>query len=210
MNRLQYISQINPFWAVHISNFIEEYPEFKQYEYLIPIHPVEPIPYTNVNTLFQAIMHYICAMGVRYSYAIKQWEIMYPLINLDDWEKIRENMLLLQTNPQIQNKKKSIYHKVCEVMNEHTLNHENIHISNIEVLRKHVSGIGVGCVAWCKKYFSFDDDCVEYTDICFVKGFEKVYHTKNMSQRKQKAKEWKDKGFGRISNLMVLQISEYA
>ena len=81
MNRLELISQINPIWAITISNFIEDYPEFKQYVYMAPINQIEKIPYKNVSTLFQAIMHYICSAGVRYTYAVKQWEIIYPLIN---------------------------------------------------------------------------------------------------------------------------------
>ena len=65
MSRLELISQINPIWAVTISNFIEEYPEFKQYVYMAPVNQIEPIPYKNVSTLFQAIMHYICSAGVK-------------------------------------------------------------------------------------------------------------------------------------------------
>jgi hypothetical protein len=57
-----------------------------------------------------------------------------------------------------------------------------------------------------KRYFSLDDDCVEYTDIYFKKGFEKIYKTNSLAQRKQKAKEWENKKFGRIGSLMTLQI----
>ena len=75
MSRLELISQINPIWAVTISNFIEEYPEFKQYVYTAPVNQIEPIPYKNVSTLFQAIMHYICSVGVRYTYALNNGKL---------------------------------------------------------------------------------------------------------------------------------------
>ena len=52
MSRLELISQINPIWAVTISNFIEEYPEFKQYVYMAPVNQIEPIPYKNVSTFY--------------------------------------------------------------------------------------------------------------------------------------------------------------
>jgi hypothetical protein len=210
MSRLELISQINPIWAITISNFIEEYPEFKQYVYMAPINQIEQIPYKNVTTLFQAIMHYICSAGVRYTYAVKQWEIIYPLINLDEWENIIENSILLRNNTNIQNKKREMYFNLCRFMNENNLTHKNLNVSHLKNLQKNVSGIGEGCIAWCKKYFTIDDDCIEYTDINFKKGFEKLYNIDSLTLRKQKAKEWQEKGFGRIGSLMVLQIGVYA
>jgi hypothetical protein len=209
MNRLELISQINPVWAVTISSFIEQYPEFKPYEYLAPLTPIESIPYKNVNTLFQGIMHYICSVGVRYTYAIKQWEIIYPLINCDEWETILENSINLQNNINIQNKKREIYYNLCQFINQNNLNHENLNVSHLKLLQKNVSGIGDGCIAWCKKYFTSDDDCVEYTDIYFKKGFENIYHTDSLTLRKQKANEWEEKNFGRIGSLMTLQVGGY-
>lgn len=208
MNRLEIISQINPIWAITISCFIEEYPEFKPFVYLAPINPIEPIPYINVHTLFQGIMHYICSVGVRYSYAIKQWEIIYTALN-GDWETILKNVEDLKNNTNIQNKKRNIYYNLCHFMNNNKLNHNNINISHLKLLQANISGIGDGCVAWCKKYFTLDDDCVEYTDIYFKKGFEKIYGTSANSLRKKKAEEWINKHYGRIGNLMVLQVGGY-
>jgi len=210
MNRLEFISQINPVWAVTISNFMDEYPEFKPYLFMAPINPIEPLPYTNVNTLFQAVMHYICAVGVRYTYAVKQWQLIYPLIISDEWEIIIENSINLQNNANIQNKKREIYYNLCQFMNENNINHKNLNVSHLKLLQKNVSGIGDGCIAWCKKYFTLDDDCVEYTDIYFKKGFAKIYHTDSLSSRKIKAKEWQEKKYGRIGNQMILQIGGYA
>lgn len=210
MNRLELISLINPEWSVTISNFMNEYPEFKPYLFMAPINPIEPLPYNNVNTLFQAVIHYICAVGVRYTYAVKQWQLIYPLINCDDWEIILENFINLQNNINIQNKKREIYYNLCQFMNENNINHKNLNVSHLKLLQKNVSGIGDGCIAWCKKYFTLDDDCIEYTDIYFKKGFEKIYHTDSFASRKHKAKEWQEKKFGRIANLMILQIGGYA
>lgn len=210
MERLQIISQINPVWAVTISSFIEMYPEFKEYQFLAPIHQVETCPYPNINTLFHAIMFYICSSGVRYTYAKNQWEIIYPLLDTDDWTTIMEASLSLRNNPKIQNKKRETYFKLCHFMNENGLTHTELNISHLDLLRENVSGIGDGCVAWCKKYFTIDDDCVEYTDITFKKGFKKVYNKDSLSSRKQKAKEWQQNGFGRIGSLMIIQIGGYA
>lgn len=209
MDRLNFIAQINPVWAITICEFFEDYPEFKPYDYMTPIKPIETIPYKNVNTLFQAIMHYICAVGISYNYAIKQWDIIFPLINHDSWDTIFENMLLLKNNTNIQNKKRKIYYNLCQFMNQYNLTHMNLNISHLAILQQKVPGIGIGCVAWCKKYFSLDDDCLEYTDINFVRGFKKLYDSDSLALIKQKANEWNDKKFGRIANLMVLQIGGY-
>jgi len=210
MERLELIYNINPDWAFTISSFIEAYPEFIPYLYLAPICPIEPIPYTNVNTLFEGIMHYICASGVRYTYAFHQWQIIYPLINGNDWETILENSVLLKNNPNIQPKKREIYYNLCRYMNENNFTHKNLSISHLKNIQKNVSGIGIGCLSWCSKYFTLDDNCVEYTDIKFKKGFEKIYNTHFLTIRKQKAKEWEEMCFGRIGNLMVIQVGGYA
>lgn len=151
------------------------------------MHPIERIPYKNVNTLFQAILHYICAVGVRYSYAVKQWEMIFPQINCQEWSKILENTLLLSTNTAIQNKKRELYYNLCIFMDQNNINHTTLNVTHLPLLQKNVSGIGVGCIAWCKKYFSLD----------------------SLSLRKKMSKEWQEKKFGRIGNLMILQIAGY-
>ena len=209
MSRLELIYAINPEWSITITKFMEEYPEFKPFINIVPINPIVPIPYENINNLFQAIMHYICAVGVRYTYALNQWKIIYPLIDCEDWQTILENTINLKNNLAIQNKKRDIYYNLCNFMQQNNLNHRNLNVSHLDLLRKNISGIGDGCIAWCKKYFTTDDNCIEYTDIYFKKGFLKLYNSDSLASRKQKAKEWLGKGFGRISNLMVLRIGAY-
>ena len=207
MNRLEYIAQTNPSWAIKIREFMDSYPIFAPYEFMVPLSPSSQIPYHNVNSLFEAILHYTCATGVRYSYAVKQWEMIYPLINHSDWETILSNAERLRNNTSIQNKKREIYYNICRFMSENNLNHNTLNTSHLKLLQKNVSGIGIGCVAWCKKYFTCDEDCVEYTDIYFVKGFQTLYQTNSISLRKKMSAEWTQRKFGRIANLMVLGIS---
>jgi hypothetical protein len=203
-HRFQFITQQNPLWAVTIYTFFEEYPEFQPYAYLVPLSPHESCPYPGIDTLFHAILHYICAAGVRYDYAARQWSIILKLLS-SDWDLIVANLNF--NNSSLQNKKKQIYIDVCAFMNENGLTHETLDMSHLPAMKAQVKGIGDGCLAWCKKYFTTDDNCVEYTDIAFKKGFQTLYGTSNVSQRKKKAEEWVEKGFGRIGGLMVLQIS---
>ena len=57
MDRLNFIAQIDQVWAITICDFFargtcgEAYLEFKPYDYLTPINPIETIPYKNVNTV---------------------------------------------------------------------------------------------------------------------------------------------------------------
>lgn len=209
MSRLEIISQINPLWAVHISEFLDAYPEFKPYSYCAPFNEIESIPYKNVATLFQSIIHYICSAGVQYSYAIKQWDILFSLINNKTWHEIKINLTNLGYDTRIQPKKRFIYFNLCQEMDKINIDHNNIALSHLSILKNNVNGMGDGCLAWCKKYFSLDEDCVEYTDIMFKKGFKKLYQTDNITQRKNKAREWINNKYGRIANLMVIQIGGY-
>jgi hypothetical protein len=184
-----------------------DYPEFMNMFDRIPLTPIQKIPYNNVNTLFQAILHYVCATGVRYTYAIHQWEIIFPLINTHSWEEIMTNMKNLQTNTNIQPKKREIYLNICTYLNEHSISHHSINISHLPILRENIKGIGIGCLAWINKYFTNNDDCVEYTDIKFKKGFKRIYGENKTNIMKMKADEWKIKKYGRIANLMVLACS---
>lgn len=207
MDRLQFIQYVNPEWGNTIQCFLMDYPEFMPHINKIPLVPNYPIPYTNVNTLFQAILHYICSVGVRYSYAIKQWTYIFQLINLNNWDDICENMKNICTDTRIQNKKREMYYNVCLFMNVNNLTHITIQPHHIQLIKKNVNGIGDGCVAWIKRYFTTDDDCVEYTDINFKKGFKNIYGSESMKMRKDKTKEWTAKGYGRISNYIVINCS---
>jgi hypothetical protein len=214
MNRINQITQINPVWAANINEFLNKYPEFKQYEYLVPISPVTGPQYKNVNTLFEGLMWYICAAGVRYTYAVKQWQIIYPLIEQtlnNTWSIVYSNITTkLDIIGGIQPKKLSIYKHVMQYMRTNNITHIDITIADIYNICNTVNGVGDGCLAWCKRCFTGDDDCVEYTDIKFKKGFMKIYHVDTLALRKQKAREWANLGFGRISSMMIMLISCYA
>lgn len=209
---MQQVFEVNPEWGCVLLRFVEEYPEFKPYVEFAPLHAIEPIPYPNIRSLFDAVLHYICAVGVRYDYAVKQWDIIHAFLETEDWEMIRANMENLRTNPAIQPKKRDMYANVCAYMNQQGLTHRTLNTSHLSLLQKNVKGVGEGCVAWCKKYFTMDDDCVEHTDRGFIQGFERVYgkdHS-SLAHRRQKVEEWKAKGLGRMGGLMVLQIKGYA
>jgi hypothetical protein len=198
----------DPIWGSTVERFLLTYPEFQEYVHVAPMCSREPIPYPNVTTLFESIMHYICSSGVRYDYAYYQWETIYPLISAEhDWTEIVLNIESMRSDSRIQPKKRDIYYGLCSYMIDNGLDHTNVSLSDLKAISEKVNGIGPGCVAWCKKYYTSDDDCVEYTDINFKKGFHKLYNTDSLSDRKKKSEEWRSAGFGRIANLFVQNIT---
>lgn len=207
MNKLEIIQLVNPEWGILLQCFLMDYPEFKPYSYRLPMSPSYPLPFENVNTLFQAIFYYICASGVNFNYALKQWEYIYPLINTNNWEELCERVMNFRADQRIQPKKREIYYNICEFMKLQNLTHNTIQPDNVSLLKENVKGIGVGCIAWIKKHFTSSDDCVEYTDIYFKKGFKILYKNDTLKMRKNKADEWKEKGYGRLANYMVLGIA---
>ncbi len=206
MERIAIISEYDPVWASKIISFFNDYPEFVNYAYLIPLMRAEPMPYKNVNNLFEGLMFYVCCAGVRFSYALDQWEILYPIIS-SSYRNLPTVIEKLRQNDKIQNKKRTTYIAICEFMHQNGISMDGISIQTIEQIKANVIGVGDGCVAWCKRYYSDEDDWVEYSDGYFVTGFEIMYGTKSATARKKKATEWISKGYGRISSLMVMALS---
>ncbi len=204
MERIEFISEHDPVWASKIISFFNDYPEFVKYAYLIPLMRAEPMPYKNVHTLFGGLMFYVCSAGVRFAYALSQWEILYPIISTGTVD-LSTMIQKIEQNDKIQPKKKTIYISILRFMRETGVS--TFTIQTVEQIKRNVSGVGDGCVAWCKRYFSDDDDWVEYSDGYFVTGFEIMYGTKSAAARKKKAAEWISKGYGRISSLMVMALS---
>jgi hypothetical protein len=197
----------DPEWSATVQRFFIEYPEFQEYRHLVPLRPKESIPYDNVKTLFESIVHYIASAGVRYTYAYNQYQMIYQRMQVSDPIEILKE---LETDPKVQPKKRPIYSGLASYMTRKGLTTETLRMEHMKDLAMSVKGIGPGCVAWCKKYFTQDDDCIEYTDINFMKGFKVLYGEHKLKDRKLKSDEWKAKGFGRLVNVFVQNIEFYA
>ncbi len=202
MRRMEWISENDCEWGSKIIDFMSENDEFKKYGYMIPLLRREAVPYKNVNNLFEGLMFYVCGAGVRMQYATSQWEIIYPIVQSNDVKSIMEK---IEENTKIQKKKKETYLCILRFMEKNNIERENISLENIKKMREEVKGVGEGCVGWCVKYYSLDDDCVECSDRYFVKGYKILYG--NMSNMRKRVNIWKEKGYGRIANLMVMAVS---
>lgn len=209
MDTIELIHAVNPEWGNRIFMFLCDYPEFQPYMHLAPLSPKCTIPYANVHSVFQAILYYVCASGVRFSYALQQWELLY-ISDSASWEETVQHFARLKDDPRIQKKKREIYFNICMCMVQHSITKQQLNETPelVSIFRTHVSGIGDGCVAWVHRYFTLRDDCVEYTDICFRKGFRIVYGAEKDTTRfrKQMVAEWNQKQMGRVANLFIFRI----
>ena len=56
MDRIEFISETDPMWASTIISFFNDYPEFVNYAYLVPLFRTDPMPYKNVHTDVQSTL----------------------------------------------------------------------------------------------------------------------------------------------------------
>jgi len=210
MDRLHQIAILNPEWAVTISEFVTKYPEFKKYLYLAPISPVIRMHIPEIKTLFECLIWYVCQAGVKYDYAETQLYIILPLIKHTNWDIILQNLISLNTNTNIQAKKRKIYFDIANYMQSHNITHDTITIADLVDMSRRKIGVGESCVGFCKCRFSNDNDGVEFTDMYFVRAYKKIYGTDNKISIKATVDDWKANGFGRIGNMMMFQIHHYS
>ena len=210
MDRLLQISLLNPEWAVNISEFITTYPEFRPYLYMAPMSPIIKLPHTEIKTLFDCFIWYVSQSGVKYSYAEKQLLIIFPLIKHPNWNTVHSNLISLQTNINIQPKKRQVYFNIANYMMIHNMTHNTFTIDNIIDISQQKIGVGDSCVGFCKGIYTNDDDGVECTDMYFMRAYNKIYGTDNRTHIKYKVDKWKLEGFGKIANMMMFQIHHYS
>lgn len=198
------------------------------------VPPIVPIVYFEVNSFFRSVFHYVCSSGVRYSYAVEQWIILLKLLESDSWDIIASNILNIENDGslinvmnsdqenqfaesikklfgkkkimqlKIQPKKINIYKSLINFMVSRNLTHKTLSVEHINEIRANVSGIGDGCYAWCKFHFTTDDDCIDYSDIIYIKSYDRIYNCKSThTQRKKKANEWISKNYGRVARQLI-------
>lgn len=211
IDRLEMIALINPEWAIKICEFLENYPEFQKYRHIASLQdrPNSSGEEWMPKTLFEHVLYYICASGVRYTYAISQFKIVVNFLR-SDWIYITSNIYTFLSTNNIQPKKKSIYWNTLLWMYNRNITKDTLTYENILSMKYDVVGIGDGLVAYITTNYTNYDTCLQYTDINFCKGFEKVYGIKDKSSIKQKCEEYTSRGFGRVANSLMFQISHYA
>lgn len=209
MDRIEKIGLQKPEWAVELNNFLERFPEFQQFRQIAPLDATLPKTTDDEKdpqTIFETIIYYVANTGVRFSYALQQFDLLRVFIRSYNWE---QNLYYLQwflNSYNIQPKKKDIYWNIYGYMNQRGITKDNITIENALEMQQYISGLGDGYLAYMRNKYTKSDDCLSYTDINFLKGFDKVYGRKDKKIVKEKCNEFLENNYGRVANSFCFSI----
>lgn len=206
-SRLEMIGYHNPELAIKYSCMIEDFPELKPFIYVAPIklHAEE----CDVNTIFETILYYVANTGVNVKYANSQYDIIKTYIRSNSWDTIVYYISWLFHNYNIQPKKRQIYIDIITFMQNNGYNKDNITVEFAIYMKDHIKGLGDGYLGYIKNKYTNNQDCIQYTDMYFKKGFKKVYGTDNLSVIKNKCNEINNRGYGKFFSALLFNIAHY-
>lgn len=212
MDRLEFIALSNPEWAVRISEFLEKFPEFNRFRRIASAteRVVKFDEDWEPKTLFEFVIYYVCSAGVRYTYAVEQYKKIVSFLRSDTWVNINANLYnFLISNVNIQQKKKQIYWDIFCWMGSKGIYNNTLTIDQALSMKNDIKGLGEGYYASIKSNYTNDDDCLEYTDIGFIKGFQKLYGKTDKKFMMSKLREYINQDCGRVANSFMFQIFRY-
>jgi 3-methyladenine DNA glycosylase/8-oxoguanine DNA glycosylase len=203
MDRLLLISHLDPEWHLAIETFLDQNPEFWPYAYLVPMQRPRFNASLKPKYFIEHLLRYICEAGVNSNYAQKQYNLILSYLQKNNYDI---GLMLDQIGDQLQPKKRAIYSDIWKAVKEiGPLNYRLEHL-----LATKIKGVGVGCVAQLKQFWSSEPDAVEISDRGFIAGFTKVYNLDKKptpSQIKKKVETWKSNKI--VGGLLCTQIFHY-
>ena len=173
--RLQFIANHDPIWAVKISEFFDRHPEFAEYVEIAPL-TVRPVGFgrnrgeqpANPNmpkTINEFLQYHVCEAGVRREYGYELW--------LKTRGKSPEEVL---ANPTITQRKKDYLVPLMRLPP----------ITSVEEIDKiNIKGVGIGAKKFARSMFSEYDDYIDATDLAFKIGIAIVYNLPRRASPKQ-------------------------
>ena len=188
--RLSYIAERNPEWFSYIMDFLERNPIFKQYSHIVSLDPNNRGDFKSVK---KTILYYICFAGVRKEFGHKLW------LHVDTLSTKQEVLDSAIISP----RKKQYLSKAIELPDTFTL--DDLHKTKI-------AGIGVSGIAYIHRFFSNEmvSEYVEYTDIYFLIGIQKIYKLAKRPTPKEALSIVNKWGVNKsIGNMFCLQACSY-
>ena len=200
MDRLQFVAEYDPLWAVQIQEFFEDHPEFNAYMKYAPMtkRPVgfginkgEPTPKDGTpKTINEFLQHYVCEAGVRREYG--HW--LFDRVKGKTWQDIEHD-------DKITDKKKKV---LVEVFKLPVLTRWE------QVMELNIKGVGIGAKNFIRSMFSDFDDYIDSTDLAFKIGIQIVYGLDKRptpSKIKELTKTWTKNAV--VGSAMCRQIYRY-
>ena len=196
LNRLQEIAQTDPIWATTVSDFATRNPEFAPFVQFTPTSRKSALPSKyGLKTVKDFVLFYICFAGV----------------NTKSGTKYYDHLCTLTTSTEIGNSttlppKKKIYLSAAFKLSP------TFTVSDLDTNK--IKGIGVSGISYIKRHFcdlSALKDTVEYTDICFQKGLQKIYNIPkkpDLATIKAIISTWGDNKC--VGNVLCFQANSYS
>lgn len=201
--RLQQIALINPVWATTILDFVQRNPEFQPYVKFAPSslksHTKTTLSLSSMasvpRTVKDYMIYYICYAGVKTSLGQKYHQHVQTLTTPQE----------VEASTQLPARKRKYLQKAFNLPSTFSLT---------DLDRTKVAGIGVGGISYIKRNLAPDapetKELVEYTDICFQKGLQKIYNLRKkpiQTSAKSIADTW---GANRcVGNALCFQANVY-
>jgi hypothetical protein len=220
-SRIQYLNYINPRYSEEIKEFLENHPEFNKVKDILSVTEY-PMGYnrnhgeifnpSRPNCLFEHLVYYIACTGVRYSYALKQWDIIRDYMR-NRKEKYPNRILrnLTKKVEGIQPKKHTVYEVLNELLKNMEIfpNYDMTYENAVEIIGI-LKGVGKGCLNHLALFYGKSSDITpDITDTFFIKGFMKFYELQSKPTKKQLTELTKDWTNNKIGNMFMFQCAHY-
>lgn len=191
--RIALVYLIDPKWAEMVLSFVEKFPEFYPYLYLTATTRkiVEDIDFKSIK---ERLIYYVCHAGVRTSYGLWLWNRVRYL-----------NAKEISRDEKITKKKKDTILSILDLDESKLKTKEDI--ENIKI-----SGVGHGCKRYILSQVFDDVNTVDWSDLNFLKGLQKLYNLEKKptpNQAKKMTSKWLETGIAGVGTMFVFGIYHY-
>ena len=213
--RLTFLMDINSELAIEIMEFMEGNPEFLKVGHLIALtgypnnynkNKGEQYNYYAPNCVFEHLVHYIAAAGVRANYGYNQWKMICDYMRLN-----KDNTLTnLMENVKVQPKKRQVYNDLNLLLINNNILPYNLSYDQALMICDKLKGVGDGCINSLHLFFNQNNITLpDYTDIGFKKGFMKFYNLNKRPTKKEIFDITKNWSNVKIGNMIIMQCYHY-
>jgi hypothetical protein len=187
MDRLEFVSLVNPTWCEMVKEFVQYNPIFYPWIKYTAATPNPTIPEEALKNIRDTFLYYVSYAGVNTNYGDKVWE----------WVKKGELHALTE-------KKRTVIQSILTSIPE---DDSVITVEQINKLK--ISGVGEGAKSFVRQFHFHTQESYE-TDRIFLSGLKKIYNLDKKPTTKEARKitsEWI--GNKQIGTSFCFQVANY-
>ena len=197
MNRIQIISQLDPVYGIALSEFVQANSIFIPFVNYAPLSLKRVLP-SNVVTVKQCILYYICMTGRNARYGHEQYSKIFSSHFIQK-QSVEETLRGVT-----QSKWQALFEALSLPENFTIQQFQEAKIKGIGTSGKTFVLSSFGVILW---------ESVESTDLDFKKGLQKIYKLESVptaSQVKQIISGWKCKEYSIIGSILSTQAKHFS